>query len=49
MLVQHPEKLRVQQRHLLEVQAASLAPGFYVFTGSNVGVEVFPVVFSLAR
>lgn len=49
LLVQHPEKLRVQQRHLLEVRAASLALGFYVFTGSNVGVEVFPVVFSLAR
>lgn len=23
--------------------------GVYVFTGSNVGVEVFPIVFSLAR
>lgn len=49
MLVQHPEKLCVQQRHLSEVQAALLAPGFYIFPGSNVGVEVFPVVFSLAR
>ena len=40
MLVQHPEKLRVQQRHLLEVQAALLARGFYIFTGDNMGVEV---------
>lgn len=47
--MQHLENLHVQQRHLLELQAALLALGFYVFTGSNVGVEVFPVVFSLAR